>query len=250
MCYDSFFGHSYSRIRSFLKIVMSYDLATLHEWWRKGVIVDLLMPSSAYLVFERILWLNLDTSCIVRQEGMALWFFLIFRQTLSHCWGYVATELFVVMFHWTFYDCVTLQLCGLGGKLLFSIFFRGWLFTARGRVRERCSEVRLRRLRILVHWPELFLNLQLGPLLVVLKVHISCAGSVMGCVGIYFGNLEFQLYCVKNHASTWKWMTYIFSTGGSEYVWVLHKYKETPLTECAFPFSSAILWSCAILSDR
>ena len=119
----SFFGHSYSRIRSFLKIVMSYDLATLHEWWRKGVIMDLLTPSSAYLVFEGILWLNLDTSCIVRQEGMALWFFLIFRQTLSHCWGYVATELFVVMFHWTFYDCVTLQLCGLGGKLLFSIFF-------------------------------------------------------------------------------------------------------------------------------
>ena len=77
------------------------------------------------------------------------------------------------------------------------------------------------------------------------------AYSVIGLtVGIYFGNLEFQLYCVKNHASTWKWMTYIFSTGGSEYVWVLHKCKETPLTECAFPFSSAILWSCAILSDR
>ena len=99
---------------------------------------------------------------------------------------------------------------GWEGSYCFLFFFRGWLFTARGRVRERCSEVRLRRLRILVHWPELFLNLQLGPLLVVLKVHISCAGSVMGCVGIYFGNLEFQLCGVKNHASVWKWMTYIF----------------------------------------
>ena len=39
-----------------------------------------------------------------------------------------------------------------------------------------------------------------------------CAGSVMGCVGIYFGNLEFQLYCVKNHASVWMRMTYIFCT--------------------------------------
>ena len=208
MCYDSFFGHSYYRIRSFLKIVMSYDLATLHEWWRKGAIMDLLTPSSAYLVFEGILWLNLDTSCIVRQEGMALWFFLIFGQTLSHCWGYVATELFVVMFHWTFCDCVTLQLCGLGGKLLFSIFlFRGWLFAALGGVRERCSEVRLRRLRILVDQNYFWIYNWCCT-----EGTYPCAGSVMGCVGIYFGNLEFQLYCVKNHASVWMRMTYIFCT--------------------------------------
>ena len=30
---------------------------------------------------------------------------------------------------------------------------------------------------------------------------IPCVDSVMGCVGIYFGNLEFQLCGVKNHAS-------------------------------------------------
>ena len=139
-----------------------------------------------------------------------------------------------------------------------SLWYGSWLFTACLIVRERCSDIWYWKLQILI----LRLEYLFDCFGVSCPLHRFGHGVCWKCLWwivsfLYYSSWGQFLYL--DFHDEWRylecicvlrWKRYTKVHRSSEYSWVLHKYKETPLTECAFPFSSAILWSCAILSDR